>query len=178
MNSHDAIEREATSQPISAPRDRCIYALIRHPGIASRLRQWAECHDCSIWWGDPDSGSEIVAVPCFAIVVDRRLLSREAWDFYVAFAKEVNDGEDMVVNGELIDCSDDTVCILLDDIDDWPLPRLSCVIRLSDAATDTIEKWLEPCLVKALQEVGRSRGGPSGRDPSHEGDSDGEQAPK
>ena len=135
--------RAAGGVPVPHPRGNCIYALVRHSGIEGLLKQWAEKHACRIWWGDPESSSDLVAISSFVIVVDRRLLGRANWDFFVDFTREVNDSEEVIVDGELIDCRDDTVCILVDDIDNWALPRLPYVMRLSPNSPDMNERWLE-----------------------------------
>lgn len=131
-------------ESVSFARTNRLYALVGDSAIAEFLKQWATSRACQISWGDRESkGSDLVAIGCFAAELDRRLLGRDAWEFYVKFTKEVNDGQDVIMEGELIDCHDDTLCILVDDIDDWALPRLPMVMRLDQTLPNDIAGWLE-----------------------------------
>ena len=136
-----------------------VCAMVDDPDVVDFLTQWGLAKGCRMVWGDLASTSDLVAIPCFVIVVDRRALVPGAWESYVDFTKEVNDGRIMIIDGEVIESRDETVCILLDDIDDCPLPRLSAVLRFNDDLPEARLVWLEAALDLALKlEKSRKQG--------------------
>jgi len=126
-----------------------VYVLVNDPHAARCIQRLAETHAWQIWWGK-SAAYDFIAAPCFAMVLDRRLLGRDKWDLLVSLAGEANDGPDLVVDGETLDCRDVATCILVDDLRDWPVPHLPCVVSL---ATDNARRneWLETSLMLAFR---------------------------
>ncbi|MFC1654170.1 hypothetical protein ACFL2F_00045 [Myxococcota bacterium] len=63
---------------------------------------------CDIYHGEPFS-LDVIAIPCFVLILDRNTLDREQWAEYLAFREEVEDT---------------TPCILVDSLSDgegWPI---------------------------------------------------------
>jgi len=123
--------------------ENTVFAQFDNPELKSELQMWANEHSCDISWGnDP---SDIIAVPFFVSIIDRKLLGSEGWESYLEFIDKVNDGQSIISDADKIDLKDDSVCIIIDDIRDMELPNLDTVLYF-----DLNDKESIPSVIKTI----------------------------
>ena len=77
------------------------------------LEDWAAQNRINIYYGKPSS-PDIIAVPFFAAVVDKRVIGSEIWDEYLAYCKETDESKPTIL---LSDCSDKTISDIIGHLD-------------------------------------------------------------
>jgi hypothetical protein len=127
----DTDRNNLADSPQPRAGDSTLYVLLSSPHARKTVEKWARKNECEIWLGKQKS-MDFVAISAFAMVIDRRLLGKSNWDFLISHTRDVNDGEVIFYGEERIDCGYDTACIMVDDIDHWPLPQTSLVVRLPE----------------------------------------------
>lgn len=80
-----------------------VFLQVSDPELEMALEELMNQSGCYSHCGDPGS-PDIIAVPSFAVVVDRKVLGREQWQSYLQYREEVNSMD---------------LCIVVDDIQDW-----------------------------------------------------------
>ncbi len=71
-----------------------IYVQIDNPNLESHLFSLAKQLECELLTGDT---SDIIAIPCFAIVVDRTVVGRKWWREYIEYRSLTNDKTPCIV---------------------------------------------------------------------------------
>lgn len=99
-----------------------------NPALKEAIERLAKDIDCDIWYGRP-GWPDIFAVPCFVAIVDRNLVGQEIWNEYLRFCEEV---------------SDDTPCVIVDEISHLGLPKNKFVTQLD---------MNDPPSIHALREI-------------------------
>lgn len=68
-----------------------IFASFSDEGFRRKLEALASQLQCRIYWSE--DSPDIVAVPWFVAVVDRKVLSTDAWTLYEEYCKEIGEKE-------------------------------------------------------------------------------------
>jgi len=114
----------------TAPREtgfawrNTIFCESENNDLKAALDRCAKELGCRIWYND-DTALDILAIGSFIHIVDRRLIGKETWLYYV----QCCDGS-----------YDDVPCILVDDISDLPLPKTKFVLQLDLVHQDSIDR--------------------------------------
>ena len=127
-----------------------VLVFFRHDELATELRKWARRNPWDLIWAR--AGSELTARSYSLSIVDRRLLNPGTWDLYLAFLREVNDGVPLVIDGEEIDTSEESSCILVDDLAGLALPKLPHVLQIMPGTDSFVGDVL-----KAVRDIARRR---------------------
>jgi hypothetical protein len=86
--------------------DRTIFCQFDNEPLNSEIEKIANDLGCRVFHGDPGS-FDIIGVPCFISIVDRRLVGRLAWDTFLGYRRETGDH---------------TPCLVIDSRGNWDLP--------------------------------------------------------
>lgn len=97
---------------ISHEWKNCIFANFENDELRNALEECAESIDCNIFWREctPD----IIAVPYFIGIVDRKVLGDDAWQLYLDYLEGVFSEEPEFIDGELFK-PDESPLILIDE---------------------------------------------------------------
>ena len=112
-----------------------IFTVLDHPELQTALEEWAGNHGCQITAGE--SPSDIAAIPYFIAVIDRTILGKEAWEFYLEFRADTFQDQDDQPS---------EVCILVDPIRTMEMPTYDPVLCF-----DLRESHSIPWIVKAVE---------------------------
>ena len=82
-----------------------IFCQFGNSKLASSVGWLAKDLSCSIYWGEPFS-PDIIAIPNFIMIVDRRTLGRERWAGYLGFREELQDSAPCILVDDLGACED------------------------------------------------------------------------
>ena len=121
--SRDGIGKVAMSslgRVVTEIRSQTIFTIFDNEELKSALKKWARDNGCQITIGEniPD----IVAIPFFACVIDRKVIGKEAWELYLEYRQVDGDDPDYVPLFK--------ACIIVDgirDIRDMKLPQFDPV---------------------------------------------------
>lgn len=154
-----------------------VLVLVDDPRVEEIVESWAASHDCEVWWSGPEDWDHLICIHYFACVIDRSVAGRTMWDDWVDFIRNVNTrkpgledaeaaGGDEVAQPEVADDAesgeaggdaeeadytrDRSVCILVDAVEDWPLPRLDCVLHVAPQVPE-LKRLIEGTLDVALE---------------------------
>lgn len=105
--------------------ENTIFAISNNEQLKTELEKWASANVVKIFWGDSNS-PDIIAVPCFALIVDRNVISKEAYSSYLEFTNETNETNLFVAFDENIEME---------------LPKNEIVLRINPTNTNAI-KWI------------------------------------
>ncbi|HUU01296.1 MAG TPA: hypothetical protein VM425_07665 [Myxococcota bacterium] len=134
-----------TGLPNGYAWQRTIFCQFADPYLASSIGWLAKDLGCDICWGKPFS-PDILATPCFIVILDRGTLERDQWVEYLEFRKDVNDT---------------TPCILVDGLGDgkgWAIGdrmeirdpgnrgHVHGIVRRIRAAHRAAQDWRHKCL--------------------------------
>ena len=106
-----------------------ILAIFNNEQLKTELEKWASANNVKIFWGDPSS-PDIIAVPCFALIVDRNILDEESYASYLELGKEAN------------------VFIAFDNNNILELPKSKIVLRVKPKSKNAI-KWIIENIINA-----------------------------
>jgi hypothetical protein len=99
-----------------------IFCQFNHKMLKAAVKECAKDIGCHIWNGEPGS-PDIIAIPSFIKIIDRRTVGKEFWKDYVEYCKEVDDNEP---------------CMIVDAIKDWPLLDIKYFKQFDLKQTDSI----------------------------------------
>lgn len=102
-----------------------ILAIFNNEQLKTELEKWASANEVKIFWGDPSS-PDIIAVPCFALIVDRNVIDKESYQSYLEYIKEIKETN---------------VFIAFDDNNILELPKNEVVIKINPTNKNAI-KWI------------------------------------
>ena len=109
-----------------------VLALFDHEKLKAELEKWAIKNNSKISWGDPRS-PDVIAIPSFALIIDRRFMDTESWDLYLEFSNDYD--------GDGVEYWQTKPCIIIDGIRDMELPRFNQVM-LFDMEFDESIQWI------------------------------------
>ena len=99
-----------------------ILAIFNNQQLKTELEKWASANNVKIFWDDPSS-PDIIAVPCFGLLVDRNILNEESYASYLELGKGAN------------------VFIAVDTNSRLELPQSEIVLRVNPKSKNAI-KWI------------------------------------
>ena len=91
------VEREV---PEGYAWQKTIFCQFGDPRLLAAIGAAARRIACDLWHGEPSS-PDILAIPHFAVILDRNTLGRDGWDNYIAYRDEVGDSTPCIVLDEL-----------------------------------------------------------------------------
>lgn len=107
-----------------------IFTQINAPELQLMIKEWARQNDFKVWQGRPDY-PDILAIPYCLSVIDRREVGSDLYQQYLGLNAECKWETDVDPNdGEVIDYSNKSICIMIDDCLSWELPALDMVVRV------------------------------------------------
>ena len=71
-------------------RDRTIFCQFENPTLKKEIEQLAKGLSCRVYHGEPGS-FDIIGIPYFVSIVDRRVVGRQAWETYLEYCRETGD---------------------------------------------------------------------------------------
>ncbi len=105
--------------------------------LNNKLYNWASKHQCSIVWSDPDS-PDLLALGCFALVIDRTLIKNEFYLQYLEFLKEVHNYSG-ITDCEIPEGKEETICILIDNLKNLEFPLLDVVLQIDMNSPNAVQ---------------------------------------
>jgi hypothetical protein len=124
--------------------NQTVLALFDHEKLKAELEKWAIKNDSNISWGDPRS-PDVIAIPSFALIIDRRFMDSRSWDLYLEFSNDYD--------GDGVEYWQTKPCIIIDDIRDMELPRFNQVM-LFDIGFDESIQWIIRAVAMAKEMLG------------------------
>lgn len=105
-----ATKRSDRDQPTGERKHwtNTIFRQVGDPDLVAALDTYALDAHCFVYDG-AESSADIIAMPYFAAVIDRRLVGKGTWESYLAYREEIHDM---------------SLCIVVDSRGEWPLPDL------------------------------------------------------
>jgi hypothetical protein len=88
------LTRNAPVKPGRGPQgyrlDKTIFCQFESPTLKKEIEQLAKDLGCRVYHGEPGS-FDIIGVPYFVSIVDRRVVGRQAWGTYLEYCRETGD---------------------------------------------------------------------------------------
>ena len=141
--------------------DRTVLLASDYLPLAQALLGWCERNQKMLRFAEPES-TEIIAVGCLALVVDRKYAGKQDWETYCALCEEcaMPFPEDERVEieqsfgADALDCTEDTPVIIIDEPSEksrqeWPLvppKEEGCLFWIERSRTDEILSALDRIL--------------------------------
>jgi len=136
---------------------RTILAHFEDPNLKKELSNWASKYRYSLVWADPDS-PDLIAIGCFALVIDRTLIKNDIYFQYLEFLKEAHDSNS-IRDSEVSETKEESICILIDKIKDLELPLLDVILQV-DIRQENSVQWI----IQNLELASKLVSGTSGND--------------
>lgn len=115
-----------------------IFAQFESERLRECLKACAATLGRQIVWGRADY-PDLLAVPAFAVVIDRSVVGSETYDHYLQMIEEFNSPAKQRMGDE--DVRVHQTCIIVDDLAGLGIPRFSTVLQLDELRPD-LEDWL------------------------------------
>jgi hypothetical protein len=101
--------------------ERLIFAKFDNDALATALERCAKRIGCVVFWGEDPP--DIIAIPYFVGVIDRRSQGEGAWQSYLEYLEEVFDGKPIIYDGKNIEPKKESPLILIDGDKSFPEPN-------------------------------------------------------
>jgi len=124
--------------------NQTVLALFDHEKLKAELEKWAIKNNSNISWGDPKS-PDVIAIPSFVLIIDRRFMDSRSWDLYLEFSNDYD--------GDGVEYWQTKPCIIIDGIRDMELPRFNQVM-LFDINFDESIQWIIRAVAMAKEMLG------------------------
>lgn len=86
LNGIGKVAHSSLGRVVTEIRSQTIFTSFDDQELKSELENWAGKHNCQITVSE--SIPDIVAIPFFACVIDRRVLGKEAWDLFLEIRRD------------------------------------------------------------------------------------------
>jgi len=105
INGMGEVAFSSLGRHVTEIKNETIFAVFNNPELMAEIECWAGENGSQITIGE--SPPDIVAIPFFACVIDRRVLGQNAWDLYLEYMKK----EDESISPTFNPC-----CIIVDNL--------------------------------------------------------------
>lgn len=97
--------RKGPAKPITSlkgyPLDRTIFCQFDNPALKREIEKLANGLGCRVYYGKPDT-FDIIGVPYFVAIIDRKLVGREAWEAYLEYCRQTGDQTPcLIIDGQV-----------------------------------------------------------------------------
>jgi hypothetical protein len=118
---------------------RTVLAKFDNTSLRNELAEWVRRHRFDLVWMKSD-WPDLIALGCFALVIDRNLIGKQSYLEYLKYLKETQ-GSSVPENGQVGLHREECVCILVDNIRDLEFPQLNVVLQV-DVNQENAVRWV------------------------------------
>lgn len=120
-----------------------IFCISENKELRTFLEELAPLIRSTIYYADPCS-PDILAIPRYVLIIDRNLMSKEMWDYYLRYREEVEETEP---------------CLLVDQLSDLDCPARGytlCLDLSKSESFDIMKSLITELRVQSIYKVARA----------------------